>query len=345
MYVCQHSVCDHAALWQNEILIVNRVDLRRIDTDIGKQKKGSTSHTRPVVGNQKMKEKSRLESLIEKYVDPRLADGLIGLIKTSIRLKLVKKDSKTGDTKFGGTPDLSKDSDWPRNSDKIPYTFICQIKLLDVKTYDDRNELPESGILYVFFNLDSWDDGLIIYSEQTDDLEIPPIPEELKKEKKSWIQKLLGLEGKKYMLDEFGVEISQEYYLPSWDSLKIERLVRNTDRNIKRTSIFAEEIYEQSLLQNEGETELTTNHHLLGNYNGIQHEYYELELIKVRASLENLSIEQIDKALNWKLLFQLDSDRNLGLNWGDWGKIYFFIEEQDLSERRFDKVKIIGDCY
>ena len=47
----EQSVCDHAARMANEISIVDGVELRRIDTDIGKWKKGSTSHTRPVSRN------------------------------------------------------------------------------------------------------------------------------------------------------------------------------------------------------------------------------------------------------------------------------------------------------
>ena len=37
----QHSVCDHAARITNEILIVNEVEFRQIDTDIGKRKRAA----------------------------------------------------------------------------------------------------------------------------------------------------------------------------------------------------------------------------------------------------------------------------------------------------------------
>lgn len=292
-----------------------------------------------------MSDKSRIEYIIKKYGDPRISDGLIDLIKPSIRLKLVKKYCDQGQTKFGGIPDLPRSINWPINSDIKPYSFICQIRLSEIKNYDEKAELPNRGMIYVFFNLDSMDDGKIIYYESTDDLTIPLVPEELKEKRRSWIQKLLRLQGKKFVLDEFGVEIFREYHLPSWNSLKLERLLKSIDGDIKQTAIFRKEVHEESLFLDGDEIELTTNHHLLGNYNGIQHGYHELELLEGRTRQKNLSIKKIDEALKWKLLFQLDSDNNLGLNWGDWGKIYFFIEEQDLIERKFDKVKIIGECH
>ena len=42
------SVCDHAALWFNKILIEKGVNLRRIDTDIIKQKRAARRIPRPL---------------------------------------------------------------------------------------------------------------------------------------------------------------------------------------------------------------------------------------------------------------------------------------------------------
>ena len=49
----------------------------------------------------------------------------------------------------------------------------------------------------------------------------------------------------------------------------------------------------------------------------------------------------------WKLLFQMDSFMagSFELIFGDSGRIYFYIRQQDLENRDFDKVWLILQCY
>ena len=48
---------------------------------------------------------------------------------------------------------------------------------------------------------------------------------------------------------------------------------------------------------------------------------------------------------DWQLLLQIDSDDSLGTMWGDAGRIYFWIREQDLKNRDFAKVLLVLQCY
>ncbi len=50
-------------------------------------------------------------------------------------------------------------------------------------------------------------------------------------------------------------------------------------------------------------------------------------------------------AADWRLLLQLDSDDNPKWMWGDAGRLYFWIREQDLAERNFSRVWCIEQCY
>lgn len=51
-------------------------------------------------------------------------------------------------------------------------------------------------------------------------------------------------------------------------------------------------------------------------------------------------------AVDWRLLFQLDSDPDgLGVDWGDVGRLYFWIREQDLATSRFDATWTVLQCY
>ena len=49
---------------------------------------------------------------------------------------------------------------------------------------------------------------------------------------------------------------------------------------------------------------------------------------------------------DWRLLFQLDSDEDrLGVMWGDVGRLYFWMREEDLRGRRFDAAWTILQCH
>jgi uncharacterized protein YwqG len=50
-------------------------------------------------------------------------------------------------------------------------------------------------------------------------------------------------------------------------------------------------------------------------------------------------------AAEWKLLLQLDSDRELDWMWGDMGKLYFLIRESDARNRDFTKAWCVLQCY
>jgi len=47
---------------------------------------------------------------------------------------------------------------------------------------------------------------------------------------------------------------------------------------------------------------------------------------------------------DWKLLMQVDSDDAANMMWGDVGRLYFWIRDQDLAARRFDKAWMIFQC-
>ena len=49
---------------------------------------------------------------------------------------------------------------------------------------------------------------------------------------------------------------------------------------------------------------------------------------------------------NWRLLFQMEEGiaDELGLMFGDCGSIYFYIREEDLQARNFDRVWLILQC-
>ena len=62
--------------------------------------------------------------------------------------------------------------------------------------------------------------------------------------------------------------------------------------------------------------------------------------------VSNARGEALEKRIMaWQLLLQLDSDESMGTMWGDAGRIYFWIREQDLKNRDFAKVLLVLQCY
>jgi uncharacterized protein YwqG len=82
-----------------------------------------------------------------------------------------------------------------------------------------------------------------------------------------------------------------------------------------------------------GETPQTRRCQLLGYAQGVGNEFFELPG------------ETLTEAMEWTLLLQLDSDERSHMNWGEMGKIYFYIHKADLKAGRFDRVKLISEVF
>ena len=50
-------------------------------------------------------------------------------------------------------------------------------------------------------------------------------------------------------------------------------------------------------------------------------------------------------AKDWRLLLQIDSDDKASMMWGDSGRLYFWIRQDDLQNKRFEKTWVILQCY
>lgn len=82
------------------------------------------------------------------------ADAILATAQTAVDLILDGPSSGTlGETRFGGTPDLPTNMDWPRNDDDEALTFLAQINLSEIPPFDD-NPLPTRGWLFIFIGLD-----------------------------------------------------------------------------------------------------------------------------------------------------------------------------------------------
>src|SRR6266704_86738 len=84
----------------------------------------------------------------------RLVKDIDRLARPSIRLLATKTNESlmnTGASKLGEVPDLPPGTTWPELKGE-PQSFIAQIRLDDVRQYDSEKVLPQSGMLWFFYD-------------------------------------------------------------------------------------------------------------------------------------------------------------------------------------------------
>jgi uncharacterized protein YwqG len=52
-----------------------------------------------------------------------------------------------------------------------------------------------------------------------------------------------------------------------------------------------------------------------------------------------------DAADNWQLVLQIDSDIDVGMEWGDVGRLYLCARRPDLAARQFERSWMVMQCY
>ncbi len=240
----------------------------------------------------------------------------------SIRLKTRAVDArglKPGDTKFGGAPDLPYGMAWPEHNG-WPLPFVAQINLLDVAPYDIDHIFPNEGIVYFFFDVDTffndWDRHQttwhVWYTNSPSTLHCTTLPEMI-------------LEKRSYHASK--VTCSLEITLPDYSQYD-EKASERLGLSRKLTDEEEQAYYEiqAQISGTAGATRHTPIHRLLGHADTVQWD---------------MSDQLPGPATVWQLLLQVDSDDVPATDWGDTGRIYYWIRREDLQRRDFSQVQLI----
>ena len=238
-----------------------------------------------------------------------------------------------GQSKIGGHPDLPKNIEWFREDNGKRLSFIAQINLSEVASFDKSKQLPSQGILYFFYSADQEAWGFDIkdkdkfkvffYDGSLSELKRQDFPKDLAAHSRYKPCKLT-----------FQSSIS----LPNWEQDYVSSTLSETETD-KYFNITEDLGGESNKLLGhsdniqgpmELECELVTN----GLYCGDPTGYNDPRAKKLAKNADS-----------WTLLFQVDSNyKEAGMMWGDMGRLYFWIKKDDLKSKKFDQCWLISQC-
>jgi len=244
-------------------------------------------------------------------------------------------------SKIGGKPWLPRDFQWPvYESDEMrSLSFLCQINLEEVKSYDRDGVLPSKGMLYFFYECDAFcwgfdpeDKGCarVFYFEDIEEFVPTQWPEDIEDD---------------YIVPEMAVRFKAQPSYPKYEELEYHSSMEcdweDYDEALEKLGVDMEAENHKLLgyadiIQNEmlSECERVTRGLYCGDASGYQDASEDEEAAIQRG------------AKDWILLLQLTTLENEDWEWmwGDCGMLYFYIKRQDLAARRFENAWFILQC-
>lgn len=264
----------------------------------------------------------------------RFTGALMEMARPSIRL--VAERALPAETmrasRLGGLPDLPTTTSWPTNDDQ-PLSFIAQLNLADVAPHDVEGILPKDGLLAFFYEavgqvawgFDPADHGsaAVLYTPASARAERRDPPPELTHEG---------------VFPSIRLAAHAELTFAPWESFVVEALGMSRDEGFAYAGTF--DSSDQTIHRLLGhpdpvqgdmqlECQLVTN----GLYCGNSTSYQEPRAVDLRAG-----------AAEWRLLFQIDSQDEVGMMWGDVGRLYYWIKHSDLLTRDWSLSWLILQC-
>lgn len=273
---------------------------------------------------------------------------LLKIIKNAIKMNITNSNSNIalGQSKIGGKPHLPKDFEWPyflgtnldNETKNRPLSFICQINLEEVKQFDAENLLPNKGMLYFFYDLDTMPWGF----EPKDKGSVKVIYKNVSVSELSEINYPDDLSDKFFVPQQY-ISFNSEQNLPffeeysdiinpkaDWDEYDEKVAKLNIDHNVEPDQQFK----------------------LLGYADLIQNSILE-ECEMVSRGIDCGGAVEIPKKImkeikkntsDWILLAQFGTISE-DIMFGDCGCIYFYIRKQDLAILNFDNIHFSLQCY
>lgn len=245
---------------------------------------------------------------------------------------------KTTDATFsylGGLPEMPNAMAWPTINDR-PLAFLASLCLKEIGEAQRFEWLPPTGKLLFFYDIEGQPWGFdpkdagswqVNYLESdTANLAKTPPPQGLTIE---------------CLIPKINISFRLIDSSPGWERDAVTKL-NLTDQEFDLLSDLQTEAFEDNPM------------HQMGGYPyPMQGDQMELECQLVTNGLycgdasgyQDPRAKELQKGVaDWQLLFQMDSDDDLNLMWGDAGLIYFWIRKQDAMAKSFEKTWLVLQC-
>lgn len=281
-----------------------------------------------------------LTALLDKHGLARVRDAILAASLPSIRMRAKRvneMEMAEGASKIGGLPDLPPGTEWPVYRSR-PLSFLAQINLAEVQSFPAARQLPAHGLLSFFYDaveqpwgFDPADEGrwrVLYFPNASQSLERTEWPEELDDEGR---------------FDACAVSFEEDDgTMPPLDSRLFAGLEFSDDERHKYVGLL-------SALEG---TQWYPIHRLLGHPETIQNDMQtECALVTNGVylggivSYDDPKIQLLLQGYrDWLLLFQLDSEDDARMMWGDVGRLYFWIRATDLEKQNFDACWLVLQC-
>lgn len=276
--------------------------------------------------------KKKLVELIDKYELKHVKNKILSVAQYSILAKRMNVETyrKVGNSRFCGFPDLPPKIKWPKILDAKdefdqgnigePKLFALQINLEELP---DIGKLPRVGMLYFFIGCNC------ISGYGKVDSEVIYYPKRLNK-----IQYLPDKIKKTYDMSE-----SSSYFLYNSYKMKFEKALTIPDSN--------SDFFETLNLSKEDEDKYYDLYEEYREF--ICEAYNERDLLNMMfgfvfcggENLRKISAKENKKEKNWEVLFSLQSDSTIGLNFNDFGSFSFIVSQKDLKSMSFNNLETI----
>ena len=244
-------------------------------------------------------------------------------------------------SKIGGKPYLPKDFVWPYYQE-LPLSFLAQINLEEVKSLDKDNLLPDKGMLYFFYELETEEWGYelknkgcakVFYYEDISNFELIDFPEDMEDYN---------------IVPEFKVNFKSNISYPAYEDFDI---IHNGEKEVADNYEDFQDAYFD--IYNKHMESLDSYTKLLGYPDVIQSSMEEQCAAITKGFIGGIDSpkkyreEVIKDSKDWILLFQMDTveTSDYELMFGDSGHIYFWIKKEDLKNKNFDNIWLILQCY
>ncbi|MBL4810488.1 MAG: DUF1963 domain-containing protein [Phycisphaerales bacterium] len=302
-----------------------------------------------------------LDEMKSKFVEAgfeRFVEGVSATAEHCLRLVPSEPSGEPlacGVSKFGGCPDLSDDFVWPVKGGRQLF-FLAQFNMNDIPALTRESKgLPASGLLSFWYDCSAGPWGFDPKDAGAWQIHFVDLPN-ASLSNRDFPEFHIGDldEDPQYPWGPFNECAVQVVEDCNYNFYIIESMMESVDAEIG--AVEADELWnryekfiDEELLDEEG------NHQMFGVADQVQGEMdWECQLVSngiylgdTQSDSEQARIKSLLPGVqDWKLLLQLDTDSNgPDWMWGDCGKLYFWMREQDLKSHEFSKCWGVLQCY